>query len=1446
MTLTRPPVPGFLLDFLAGHWPEGDEDAMRRLADHWSTMSGALQALQQPAEATMNEALAAIDGRIHDAMTTYWQEIGGGDASELAKLITICDSFSQQLEHGATDIEFAKLTIYASLAAMAVMAFVPGVGELVDAVALAAVKLVIRQTILKLIDRLAVKGATFLAERVGLEVAAKLGADAASNLTLTVAKNAAIGAGFGSTVDLSAQGVQVAMGHREQIDWGQVGTSAGAGALAGGVAGPIAEHFAPVVGDKLGGITAPVADKIGTVFGDKAAGATNAAVSMTGQGLSQVPANLAGNAAAATTLSAATGQPIDVTHVTDGAGGGFLAKPHTGAHPADVAPAGEFHPSAEATLPTSGGHATDPATLAAAATTAPPPAAPAPQPHSTVDTHTLADTRTPPDSGTSHLTTPSAPDRSQLPPPADRVSNERGYGGKGHEVNHPVGDAPRRPDEARPAAEAVRERPRVPQDHRGDGRPGTGTERPGPNRTGHGTTDTPANPVRNGIPHDHTGDRGAHGAAHPHGGSPLAAPGHVPAPPTPEPVLPQQITPHLADPQPPHPTHAAPPNEPNPHPQTVAPEPRPPHSLSEPAPEPGTPHNAAPKQPHPAPEPEAPHHNPRPSHPLDAIISTLPRESIDLAARSRNWREWSRTQPPENGRTAPVHRDASVSTPPLFDFTRHPLTPNDHAAVVRIKATITHDGTVTPHQLLQVWEKAHLATDLTFNRAQKLLSGDTLVVDLTHTPDPTTANLNIHITNHPDNPWHPDAPFTAAAQELRSHLGLDPTQHTAPLTPTELRHLSDDIAAANTPARFRGLENTRQYRYQHLNHLEDPAFQHAVQDALRDGNRFLVGADPRNNDYGNLINDGGPTKPGRGNDCLDNALAALSSFHGDPQVAMPRWPDEKLGGEIDDESGELNGLQRAADFLGGQWQSFTGSDSSIPEQFANLHHHIKELGPGSSALVVNEWHAQTKDGQFLYESDGRPKIAGSHATVIVFPPGAKEPVWWDPQASTMFDHPPKNLVGESAGMFFMSVPSPEGVVHAGDPHVGTGATVPGADLPRSSRVVDDRVPVRMGLPGDAHTGGDGSRQGLGSDGSGDRFGDRDGVQIPQLVATDDRSGLHAQQGDRPAAERQPDLPAPGANHRDPLPGNPRHDPIPNPDRLPDQPAHPHNRTPAHHRQDHPGVPANRLDLHENHVLGNPPPHPDRPMAGPEDLRAVAPDLPEAAVEPHHPTADPTKWARLDHEPQSLERGGELEHQVREAIKGTHTKHGDVETILERLAQHPAGREIAEAIASGTLRDAPRFWKVVSDFTQPSKTPGALEAIRLARHLQDSGFSDIEFDVEAGHEVKPGVVAGENTDLDVMARDRAGRVHGWQLKDTSSPNPKNVVGKVFDYLYQIEKSNADYRTFVIDTVVSAAELRPHLSRLFRNYSKTGVQVILRMPDGICFIPPDGVFMPEGAQ
>jgi hypothetical protein len=334
----------------------------------------------------------------------------------------------------------------------------------------------------------------------------------------------------------------------------------------------------------------------------------------------------------------------------------------------------------------------------------------------------------------------------------------------------------------------------------------------------------------------------------------------------------------------------------------------------------------------------------------------------------------------------------------------------------------------------------------------------------------------------------------------------------------------------NPPGPVGNPADARTYGPHELRSVEHPAYQSAVEDALRDhqGN-YLVHADPRTNDYGHLVNDGGPSVPGRANNCLDSSLSALSSFRGDPTVSAPRYPDKLPDGTIDRRSGEQGGLRRAEHWLGHGLVEFLPGHS-IPHQFDMLHQHINDLGPGSSALVVNGWHARDfHTGDYLYHPDGSPITDGSHATVVVYPEGASHPVWWDPQQGITSDHPPAWMVDESSYLNFTPIEPSGGVHHGGTGNQGTGTGISGADVPDRD-IPSATVPERMGGDESPEPRTDGDGPGGGTGPTGDRFGDGDRVSVPELVGEDGGGRVHDVQADGDQPSGQPDLPVPVDDH----------------------------------------------------------------------------------------------------------------------------------------------------------------------------------------------------------------------------------------------------------------------------------------------------------------------------
>ncbi|WP_081809303.1 toxin glutamine deamidase domain-containing protein [Mycobacterium sp. URHB0044] len=417
--------------------------------------------------------------------------------------------------------------------------------------------------------------------------------------------------------------------------------------------------------------------------------------------------------------------------------------------------------------------------------------------------------------------------------------------------------------------------------------------------------------------------------------------------------------------------------------------------------------------------------------------------------------------------------------------------------------------------------------------------------------------------SHPTSHATPSAPIAHQPDPPGSH-----PNHDAGNTPNQ---------PTNPPGPVGNPADARTYGPGELRRVENPAYQRAVEDALRDqqGN-YIAHADPRTNDYGQLVNDGGPSVPGRDNNCLDSSLSALSSFRGDPTVSAPRHPDRLPDGTIDRRSGEQGGLRRAEDWLGGGLLEFkhipehTFLNPTIADHFNALHQYIDNLGPGSSALVVNGWHARDfHTGDRLYHPDGRPVTDGSHATVIVYPEGASHPVWWDPQQGITSDHPPAWMVEESSYLNFTPIEPSGGMHHGGTGNQGTSAGISGADVAHRD-VPGATDPAGMGGDESPEPRTDGDGPGGGTGPSGDRFGDGDRVSVPELVGEDGGGRVHDVQADGDQASGQPDLSVPVDDHGSAHPGERPDDHVPADGGVTDRSPGTDPTPPTHDREAHPG------------------------------------------------------------------------------------------------------------------------------------------------------------------------------------------------------------------------------------------------------------------------------------
>lgn len=289
MAVELPEPLQWVLMLLAGtRWPEADEDALREMADRWRKTAKSVEDAGHAADNAVKQALDGQQGAAAESLTTFWAQytVGKGTADQpgyFPGLVDSCNSMGDMLEEMANSAETAKIQIIASLAILAfdiatAEAEAPetlGVSLAQIPIAIAAGRAAV-QALLK----------AFLKEVVTM--AAKQAAQMAA-------------------INLMAQGIEVAQGHRKSIDFKEVGQAAEGGAVAGAAGHLIGKG----VGE--GGAALGLKGVMGTVPGKMATGAA------------------VGVATDATTQAITTGHVDGSTLLGSGLGGAGAAGAHAAA-----------------------------------------------------------------------------------------------------------------------------------------------------------------------------------------------------------------------------------------------------------------------------------------------------------------------------------------------------------------------------------------------------------------------------------------------------------------------------------------------------------------------------------------------------------------------------------------------------------------------------------------------------------------------------------------------------------------------------------------------------------------------------------------------------------------------------------------------------------------------------------------------------------------------------------------------------------------------------------------------------------------------------------------------------------------------------------------------------------------------------------------------------------
>ena len=233
MPVTLTAVPKWVVELVAGPWPEGDEDAMRRLGQAWIELGEVISNAAELTGAAREKALAAIQGATGKALASH----GISLQDNLNSAASDCHKLGEQLIQQALSTQLTKYIIKGSLIALALQAgadlFIPGAGEVEEAVAAAATRLTVRAAFRDLIAKAGTDGARAAAARF---------------MKTILFRGVTMGAIQGAGVPFIAETVQMAQHDR---DWGDYDNQIEIGLVAGAAGGLVGEF---VGGRAIGGL----------------------------------------------------------------------------------------------------------------------------------------------------------------------------------------------------------------------------------------------------------------------------------------------------------------------------------------------------------------------------------------------------------------------------------------------------------------------------------------------------------------------------------------------------------------------------------------------------------------------------------------------------------------------------------------------------------------------------------------------------------------------------------------------------------------------------------------------------------------------------------------------------------------------------------------------------------------------------------------------------------------------------------------------------------------------------------------------------------------------------------------------------------------------------------------------------------------------------------------
>src|SRR2546430_7289243 len=108
MGMQLPPELTWLEWVVGTDWPDGDEDALWRMRDAWTSGAQRVREVIEAGDMAYYQVIGGLGGSAADQFTAYWQQFADGDDAYLAKLAKACESLAGHCDSTATEIEYAK------------------------------------------------------------------------------------------------------------------------------------------------------------------------------------------------------------------------------------------------------------------------------------------------------------------------------------------------------------------------------------------------------------------------------------------------------------------------------------------------------------------------------------------------------------------------------------------------------------------------------------------------------------------------------------------------------------------------------------------------------------------------------------------------------------------------------------------------------------------------------------------------------------------------------------------------------------------------------------------------------------------------------------------------------------------------------------------------------------------------------------------------------------------------------------------------------------------------------------------------------------------------------------------------------------------------------------------------------------------------------------------